>query len=292
MRLIRFIVVLTVLTVCCFTASADSPETFPTLAVGSVTYSNVTVTSHTSTHLSFTHKRGIATVKLEDLSPEMQNHFGYDPAAEQPPEKTGPERLPATPLEIQLAALTNTRPPNTVLMKYPIASNATLYLFRPAAWKDTFVPAPPGSPQDVSIRFERTFDQNFEFVISTISDNSPLKKMSERALLEMTGSRALLKSYETSLNFQRLAGPEINGSYFTLTDRALMDVSEPKPGHYKFQTQGYVTVQGTPLIFGMLYNFPNTGDFRNALAMITNAIIVETTDAPPPATNGLMVQGN
>jgi thiol-disulfide isomerase/thioredoxin len=53
-------------------------ENLPALKVGSETYSNVTVTSVTATHIYFTHRLGLGSAKLKDLAPEMQKHFHFD----------------------------------------------------------------------------------------------------------------------------------------------------------------------------------------------------------------------
>jgi cytochrome c biogenesis protein CcmG/thiol:disulfide interchange protein DsbE len=49
-----------------------------TLKVGSQVYSNVTATGHTPTLLYIRHAKGIGSLKLKDLSPELQQKFGYD----------------------------------------------------------------------------------------------------------------------------------------------------------------------------------------------------------------------
>ena len=54
-------------------------ETSPVLQVGSETYSNVTVTSVSTTDIFFTYAGGMANVRLKKLAPEWQQHFGYDP---------------------------------------------------------------------------------------------------------------------------------------------------------------------------------------------------------------------
>jgi thioredoxin-related protein len=56
-------------------------EKLPVLKVGSDVYSNVTVTAVTATDIYFTHANGVANAKLKKLEPELQKHFGYNPAA-------------------------------------------------------------------------------------------------------------------------------------------------------------------------------------------------------------------
>ena len=54
-----------------------------TLTVGSVVYRQVKVKSVNARTVLFLHEKGMASVKLSELTPEMQQRFGYDPAAEQ-----------------------------------------------------------------------------------------------------------------------------------------------------------------------------------------------------------------
>ncbi len=54
--------------------------TMPVLKVGSEVYSNVTVISTNATHLTFSHSRGMMSVKLKNLSPDLQKKFHYDGA--------------------------------------------------------------------------------------------------------------------------------------------------------------------------------------------------------------------
>jgi len=54
-------------------------EKLPVLKAGSEVYSNVTVTTVTATDIYFTCARGMANVKLSQLDPALQEHFGYNP---------------------------------------------------------------------------------------------------------------------------------------------------------------------------------------------------------------------
>ena len=57
---------------------ARADEKMPVLQVGINVYSNVTVTAVTSTDIYFTHSGGMGNAKLKQLSPELQQHFGYN----------------------------------------------------------------------------------------------------------------------------------------------------------------------------------------------------------------------
>jgi len=61
-------------------------EKFDVLQVGANTYSNATVISKNSSHVSITHSKGFASLKVKDLDPEIQTQLGYV-LAEPPKEK-------------------------------------------------------------------------------------------------------------------------------------------------------------------------------------------------------------
>ncbi len=57
-----------------------APVKLDSLAVGPVTYSNVTVIGANATDLYFTHAQGIANVKLKYLNAQLQRQFHYEPS--------------------------------------------------------------------------------------------------------------------------------------------------------------------------------------------------------------------
>jgi cytochrome c biogenesis protein CcmG, thiol:disulfide interchange protein DsbE len=58
-------------------AAADD-EQFKSLRVGDFTYSNVTVTAVTPTDIYITYAGGMDNLKLKDLEPALQKHFGFN----------------------------------------------------------------------------------------------------------------------------------------------------------------------------------------------------------------------
>ncbi|WP_040546679.1 hypothetical protein [Pedosphaera parvula] len=72
------IVVLLGVLLCSLSVWAE--EKLAVLKVGSEVYSNVTVTSVTTTDIYFSHGQGMGNAKLKRLEPEMQKHFHYDAA--------------------------------------------------------------------------------------------------------------------------------------------------------------------------------------------------------------------
>lgn len=68
-------------------AVAGSSDTTPSLVeqkiealqVGSQIYSNVTITARSARQITIMHTKGVASVKLDDLTPDIQANLGYDP---------------------------------------------------------------------------------------------------------------------------------------------------------------------------------------------------------------------
>ena len=63
-------------------SSSGSGASIETLQVGAVTYHQVQVRSVNARTLVIAHAGGVASIRLRDLSPELQARFGYSPAAE------------------------------------------------------------------------------------------------------------------------------------------------------------------------------------------------------------------
>jgi len=60
------------------TLATRAEDKIPVFTVGSEVYSNVTVTSVSTTDVYFSYAGGMTNVKLKTLSPEWQKHFKYD----------------------------------------------------------------------------------------------------------------------------------------------------------------------------------------------------------------------
>lgn len=81
--------------------TASAQETFEKLSAGGYTYKDIVVTAVTETHLQFTHARGSASIKLKDLDPELQKHFGYNAAKSSAAEKSQREANAKYQAELQ-----------------------------------------------------------------------------------------------------------------------------------------------------------------------------------------------
>jgi hypothetical protein len=58
-------------------ARAQADEKYPVLTLGTITYTNVTVTTKTKNYVMLTHSTGLANIKVSDLSPDQRVALGY-----------------------------------------------------------------------------------------------------------------------------------------------------------------------------------------------------------------------
>ena len=59
------------------TAEGVVEETFPVLQIGTQVYTNVTVTTKAKNYIFILHAQGMTNIKVADLSPQLQEQFGY-----------------------------------------------------------------------------------------------------------------------------------------------------------------------------------------------------------------------
>ena len=76
----RMIAVVGFAIACVLTSRADAPKEFAELQTKSATYRNVRVISQNPSSITVRHSGGIAQIPFTELSPELQEAFGYVPA--------------------------------------------------------------------------------------------------------------------------------------------------------------------------------------------------------------------
>src|SRR5215475_1860006 len=64
-----------------FPLTARGEDTFPVLQVGTRAYTNVTVTSKNTNYVFIVHDGGMASIRVADLSPAVQDELGVHPPA-------------------------------------------------------------------------------------------------------------------------------------------------------------------------------------------------------------------
>lgn len=78
------------------TATASATDEIPYLKVGINHYTNVVITSKTSTDVFFTHSQGMGNARMNQLPPDLQKQLGYTPAKPVAAEKKTAAPAPAT----------------------------------------------------------------------------------------------------------------------------------------------------------------------------------------------------
>jgi hypothetical protein len=94
---------------------------------------------------------------------------------------------------------------------------------------------------------------------------APASREALRRLVDAGASQAKTQSVEKSLPIQSFGSGEVQGNYFSATDRA------PKPGEFKHLTQGAMSVGGLPVAFTILSNGNPQAAVEPALRMLTAA---------------------
>jgi hypothetical protein len=102
-------------------------------------------------------------------------------------------------------------------------------------------------------------------LVATDGRVAPSSPESLRRLVELGASMVKPQAVEASLPIQSFGSGEVQGSYFSATDRA------PKPGEFKYMTQGAVSVNGVPVAFTILTNGNPQAVIEPALRMLAGA---------------------
>jgi hypothetical protein len=134
----------------------------------------------------------------------------------------------------------------------------------PTGWKQA---RPSGPVPTISLTPES--GNSFQVLVSPLvrpdgvrapSDPDSLKRVVSGAAQD-----ALSQAVEKTLPVQELQGGNARGSYFSATDRA------PKPGEFKYMTQGAASIQGLPVTFTVLSNGDTKAAIEATLQMLKAA---------------------
>jgi hypothetical protein len=146
--------------------------------------------------------------------------------------------------------------------------HGTLLLSVPEGWKSDLKQPPGGLPP--TIGFGGQSGGSFVVLVTTVWGSSPGGPAPDDANIKTTVSSAAKsaesQSVERSLALQSLVGASGRGYYFRATDRA------PKPGEWKYLTQGMIRTGGIGLTFTILTNDGQSAIEKAALEMIRLAV--------------------
>jgi hypothetical protein len=257
-------------------------EVIPVLQTGSQTYTNAEVLDITGSHVYVRAGGTISSLNLKDLDPSWQKHFGYDPAKEAAKQAAlayapkavvsyGDDNAPSVPKPGFELSLTNkSAPSDWVETDFPIDKNGALSLTLPKIWKGTVTHSAPAEAAAISVRIQPEYGSNFFFVVTTVPATNHLNRLDGRGLLELAARPYLANSEEQQVHIKNLSGTDSDGVYYTLSDKAL-EQGLQKSGKHKFQSQGYIKLSDFGLSFVVLYDYPDSMEFRAALKVIQTA---------------------
>ena len=146
----------------------------------------------------------------------------------------------------------------------------------PESWQDT-VENPDGVPYPTFV-FKPQSGTVFQVLLTPVA-TAPNSRISGEAgirqFVAQIAKEAKTHAVEKDLPIKDLKGPSIVGCYFSATDRA------PKPGEYKFMTQGLVQIGALQATFTILAN----GEGTNAVSETITALEAATFAAGTPSSS-------
>jgi hypothetical protein len=149
-------------------------------------------------------------------------------------------------------------------VRVALPTGGALVLPAPAGWKYSEKPGPVPT-----VSFSPPSGGSFQVLVSPLVQvgrpASPSDPASIRRLVERGADGARSQAVEKDLPVREFRSSSVFGNYFSATDRA------PKPGEYKYLTQGAATVQGLAFTFTILSNDDSRVAVESALRMIEAA---------------------
>ena len=122
--------------------------------------------------------------------------------------------------------------------RYVLPDHGNFVVQVPRSWNDRLHQPPNRLPP--TIVFRQSSGQPFEFLLTTLwpatKDRPPASRESLRRQVEQSARMAKSQAMESELRVIEFQARSGEGFYFSATDRA------PKPGEYKFITQGILHV--------------------------------------------------
>jgi hypothetical protein len=153
------------------------------------------------------------------------------------------------------------------IREYSLPDHGSLQLGVSASWKDELRQPPNRLPP--TIVFRQDSGDPFEILITPLwsgkIDSSLLNADELKQNVRATADQLKSQAVEKVINVKEVKSGTSFGYYFTLTDRA------PKPGEFKYMTQGIMRVGDLPLAFTVLTNDGQLKIIEEALTMIKSA---------------------
>ena len=156
---------------------------------------------------------------------------------------------------------------STSKRRFTLPDHGRLVIHVPRDWKDRVRQPPDRMPPTITLA--PGSGKPFQVLLTPIwpatADRPPQSKDDLRASVEQAARDALAKAVEKELPIVEFQGSSGTGFYFSATDRA------PKPGEYKFMTQGSLGVGVLTVTFTILTNDDQQPIVEQALAALKTA---------------------
>lgn len=150
---------------------------------------------------------------------------------------------------------------------YPLPKHGAFELKVPLVWKDSVRQPPNDLPPTIS--FAQKDGAAFEVLVTPMWAFRPDVTMptpeETKSTVRRAADEAQQQAVEKTIEVKELKGTSATGYYFSATDRA------PKPGEYKYLTQGMLSTGDLRVTFTILTNDGQEQIAQSALAMLASA---------------------
>jgi hypothetical protein len=152
--------------------------------------------------------------------------------------------------------------------RYTLPDHGQFVLQVPRGWRDELRQPPNRLPP--TIVFGPASGKSFQILMTTLwpatKGRAPQSPAQLRASVERAAQAVKSQAVEKELPVVEFNGRSGPGFYFSATDPA------PKPGEYRFMTQGIIRVGGLSVTFTILTNAGQASVVKQALAALESAV--------------------
>ena len=170
-----------------------------------------------------------------------------------------------SPIGVSLAA------DATATRKFPLPERGDFQMTVPTAWNDQLHQPPQALPPTIAFRARQ--GKPFEVLVTPIWRARPgipvATKDTIRQNVQKAANDAKSQAVEEAISIVEFSGSAGPGYYFSATDKA------PKPGEYKYMTQGMLKVNDLTVTFTILTNDGQEQVTTDAIGMLKSAVHVQ-----------------
>jgi hypothetical protein len=178
----------------------------------------------------------------------------------------------AEPAAAATAAEKAPAPTATIAKDYPLPEVGTLHLAVPKTWRDSFKKTLEAGSRVDELKFLPAEGSNYVVMVYAIHmlDGRKVREFDPKSVVLESVKEELKGSVETTPEVHNFSGPNVTGSYLSLTDKSISGDS-PKAGEFKYLTTGYAKLGTLILSFRVLSNRPGGEEKSAALEMVKSA---------------------